>query len=161
MNLVNIDAETSANIIGDDAEPTLTLANSSTGAGAELRGAVLVSTASIDVINAARITGSPTIDGGVSIVTDTAGTVPLTLDRTTAGNYSTATLILDSASVASGAAIELRGSAFTSIMSIDFTAGTDWGSIGGIRVKASDGDTMFWIPLLPEGAIEAAAAFKS
>lgn len=32
-NLINIDAETGANMIGDDSQPTLTLDNSSTGAG--------------------------------------------------------------------------------------------------------------------------------
>ena len=158
---INLNAEQSGNMISDDAEPALTLSNSSTGPGLQAYGMVVTSTASIDSMDITRLTGSPTIEGGVSIVSTVAGTVPATLERTIAGNYSTSTLILGGSSVASGAVIELQGSAYTSVMSIDFAAGTDWGAIGGIRVKASDGDTMFWIPLLPEGSIEAAAAFKS
>lgn len=148
-NTINLNAETGANYIGDDTGPSVTFSNSSTGAGAEIRGAVITSTASIDVANLPVIT-SATADGQPV----------LDLQKSVAGNYSTATLKLTGSSTASGAVIELSGTAFTSIMSIDFGAGTDWASAGGIRVKASDGDTMFWIPLLPESAIEAAAAFE-
>lgn len=36
-NIINLDAESQANLIGDDAQPTLTLENSSTGHSLELK----------------------------------------------------------------------------------------------------------------------------
>lgn len=51
-NIINIDAETGANFIGDDAEPALTITNSSTGAGvrtnrAEISPGILAGNATI------------------------------------------------------------------------------------------------------------------
>lgn len=147
-NLINLWAESGANIIGDDAEPTLELTNSSTGPGLRVGRLNAVSTASIDVANLPKITGAA------------AGSPVLELEKTVAGNYSTSTLKLTGSSVASGCVIELTGTAFTSVMSIDWAAGDDWATAGAIRVKSTDGDTMYWIPLLPDSALEAVAPFE-
>jgi len=145
--IINLAAEIGGNMISDDAEPALTLSNSSTGPGLVALGAVLTSTASIDTINSRTITSA----GDETV---------LTLERTASGSYSVASLVLGSNSAASGVTLELSGTAFVSVMSIDFGAGADWASAGAIRVKATDGDSLFWIPLLPDSAIEAAAAYE-
>ena len=63
-NLVNINAEAGADIVGDDAEPTLTLKNSSTAPGLLAQGLAVSSTASIDIANIAQVQG-----GNLSIAT--------------------------------------------------------------------------------------------
>ena len=146
-DLNNLSAQDQADFIRDDAEPALRLRNVGTGSGLHAEGLAVSSGASIDV---------------AVITAPAAGDVPLSLQRTGAGNFSTSTMILNGSSVASGAVIELQGSAYTSVLSIDFAAGSDWGSqLGALRVKLSDGDNFGWIPLLPDSAISLAATFTS
>ena len=129
-NVVNLHAEEGAKIIGDDAEPAFQLSNSSTGPGLRALGLVATSTASVDALTL----GGPILAAAATITN----------------------LNLQGASRASGAVLALQGDAYTSIGSIDFAAGSDWGGLGAIRVVNSDG-TFSWIPTLPDAAIESAA----
>ena len=98
-NLINIDAEQGADIIGDDAQPTLTLVNTSTGAA--LRAA--------------------TIDNSSS----TAGVL---IRNALVGNLSIGVLRVQGNSVASGAVLEFTNKGFASITSVVLTtvANTDY-----------------------------------
>lgn len=132
MNIVNLDAEINADLIGDDAQPALSLSNSSTGPGLEVHGLVLASTASIDV----AVIG--TIEGG---------------------NVSIGTAVIVG-STASAPAIEIRSFGFASITSTVLTtvANTDF----ALRVKVGLGtdDQFRWIPLYKDAAIIGAAAVE-
>jgi len=129
-NLLNLQAETGADFISDDSGPGLLFWNSSTGPGMASRGAVFVSTVSIDKLN---------INPGV-----------LAANATVVGlNFATP-------SVASGAVINLRGQAFVSAVSLIFAAGSGWAGMGAVRVVKSDG-TFGWIPVLPNAQVTAAA----
>lgn len=150
-NLLNLNAEIGADIIGDDAQPTLTFRNISTGAGAKVEGLACVSNASIDYAMMPKA-----LVGTATVITGTAGVVPLTVGRTAAGNYSTGVLKLAGQSVASGCVIELTGTAFVSCSTIKFITGGVAGT-GAFRVKLTDGDTLGWIPILPDAALTAAA----
>ena len=130
-NLVNVWAETGANIIGDDAQPTLTLSNSSTGAGLEVRGLAVVSGASLS----GTLSGQINLSGGIL-----------------AGNATITGLNIVGASVASGPAIALKGDAFVSAISLIFAAGAGWAGMGAIRVVRTDG-TFGWIPVLPAAQV--------
>jgi len=50
-NILNLTAESGANFIGDDAQPSLTIANSSTGPGLKVDRFVVTSGASISQLN--------------------------------------------------------------------------------------------------------------
>ena len=129
-NIRNIDAETGANYIGDDAKPTLTFANSSTGPGLQTDRFVATGGATIAQVNL-----------NVGIPAANATIVGL--------NFSTP-------SRASGAVMALKGQSFVSAVSIIFAAGAGWAGAGGIRVVKSDG-TFGWIPVLPAAQFTAAA----
>ena len=75
-NLINIHASTNADIVGDDAQPTLRLSSTSTGPGIRAYGLVATSTASIDLANIPTLTSAASND------------VILTLQRTVVGTYS-------------------------------------------------------------------------
>ena len=128
-NLINLDAEVGANYIGDDAGPSLTVSNLSTGPGLKVHGLVLTSTASID----AATIGGPVLAAAATI----------------------ANLNLRGASRASGAVFALKGDAFVSVTTIKATTGGVAGS-GAIRIVLTDG-TFGWIPVYPDGAVTAAA----
>src|SRR3990167_1913284 len=128
-NLVNIWAEAGADIIGDDAQPTLTFRNTSTGSAILAERLAVVSTASIDAV---RI-GGPILAAAATITN----------------------LHLAGASRASGAIFALKGDAFTSAVSLIFAAGTGWAGMGAIRVVRTDG-TFGWVPVLPDGQVTAA-----
>ena len=136
-NLINIDAESQANMIGDDSSPTLTLSNSSTGHGLEVRGLVCVSTASIDQANFAA----------ARIATDQGAA---------AANATVTGLSLTGTSIASGAVLSLtNNSAYVSTSTIKFITGGA-GADGVIRVVLPDG-TFGNIPVLADAAVTAVA----
>lgn len=142
-NLLNLQAETGADLLADDAQPALTIGNSGTGPGLQVRGLVLTSTASIDAIQTASITY-------------TGGATGLTITRNPVGNMSIGVLRIIGNSIASGAMLEFAGKgAFASITSVVLTtvANTDY----AIRVQV--GLETRWIPLFKDAAIIGAAAF--
>lgn len=104
-NLINLYSESGADMIGDDAQPTLELVNTSTGAALRAK----------------------TIDVGV-------GTTGVTIRRAVVGNISIGVLRVQGNSLASGAMLEFTGNrAFASITSVVLTtvANTDY----AIRVQ--------------------------
>ena len=129
--LLNIDAETSAMIADDDAEPTLTLTNSSTAPGLEVDDLVVTSGATIAVgkldVNTPLLVANATITG----------------------------IDIRGASVASGAALAFSGDSLVSCTSIKFITGGVAGT-KAIRIVQADG-TFAWIPVLPDAAVTAAA----
>ena len=132
-NLVNIYAETGADIIGDDAQPTLTISNTSTGPALRVFGMALTSGASVD-----RLFGNPIVTGPA-----------------TAGNATVAALRIAPASTASVAVLSLLNTSFVSAVSIVFAASANWAGMGVMRVVRTDG-TFAWIPLLPDAVVTAA-----
>lgn len=131
-NIINLNAESGANYIGDDANAAITITNSSTGAGLETD--KLVATSSATVIG------------------------PTTLKQSgiLAANATVVTLNVGSPSRASGAVMNFLGGAYVSAVSLVFAAGAGWAGMGAIRVVRSDG-TFGWIPVLPNAQVTAAA----
>ena len=142
-NLINLNAEAGANYIGDDVNASLTITNSSTGAGVQVD--KLVATSSATVVAAELV-------GANRVVSTATATVPLVATRTVVGSSTVAMLALDIASTASGAVLELRNQGFASCTTILFTTGGVAGT-GAVRVKY--GDNYGWIPVLPDGAVTA------
>ena len=141
-NLINLWAETGADIIGDDTSPALTLRNT-VGPGAEIRGLVTSSTASVDVLD-------------VPILTRGAANSGVLVRNTILGSASVGILRIQGTSMASGAVLEFTGKgAFASITSVVLTtvANTDY----AIRVQV--GLETRWIPLFKDAAIIGTAAF--
>lgn len=139
-NLVNIYAEAGADIIGDDAEPTLALKNTSSGPGARLFGVVSTSGASIadlDVVG--------------SLATRPAAIVT----QAVVGNQSIGVLKIVGNSVASGAAIEFSNKSFISITSVVLTtvANTDY------AIAVQVGLETRYIPTFKAAALIGGAAF--
>lgn len=130
-NILNIDAETGANIIGDDAEPTLSISNTSTGPALQLDRVVITSGATVSVnkltVNTPILAANATITG----------------------------VQVRGASVASGAVFAFTSGALVSLTSILATTGGVAGTYG-LRIVKPDG-TFGWIPVYPDGAVTAAA----
>ena len=141
-NLPNFDGETGADLIGDDAQPTLSLSNTSTGPGLRAFGFVNTSTASIDIIN-------------TTVVERNSATGGVLIRNGAVGNLSIGVLRVQGNSVASGAVLEFTQKGFASITSVVLTtvANTDY----AIRVQV--GLETRWIPLFKDAAIIGAAAF--
>lgn len=129
-NTINLDAEVGANYIGDDAQPSIRLENASTGPGLSVDKLVTTSQATIVQanINPAILAANATIVG----------------------------INLGTTSVASGAAIALKGGAYVSAVSLIFAAGAGWAGMGVFRIVRSDG-TFGWVPVLPDAQVTAAA----
>lgn len=108
-NILNLDAETGANIIGDDAQPTLEISNSSTGVALNLK----ATGAAALKINTSILAANATIlNGGLELV---------------------------GASVASGAMIKLiNRTSYISVSTIMFTTAVA-ANVGAIRVVRPDG----------------------
>ena len=142
-NLVNIWGESQADIIGDDAQPTLALSNTSTGPGLRVFGLVGTSTASIDLLYV------PTVESA------NASLSAVTVRKTIPGNMSIGTLRISGNSLASGAVLEFYEKGFVSITSTVLTsvANTDY----AIRIQV--GLETRWIPLFKDAAIIGAATF--
>lgn len=141
-NLVNLYAETGADLIGDDAEPALTLRNTSTGPGLFVGKLLAASTASIDVLD-------------VPIVQASSATGRVTVRNTAVGNQSIGVLRIQGNSVASGTAIEFSNKAFISITSTVLTtvANTDY------AIPVQVGLETRYIPCFKAAAIIGGAAF--
>ena len=141
--LQNIDATSQADVIGNDAQPTLKLVNTSTGPGLLTLGLVATSTASIDKLYV------PTIESASTTA------AALTVRKTVPGNMSIGTLRISGNSLASGAVLEFYEKGFASITSVVLTsvANTDY----AIRVQV--GTETRWIPLFKDAAIIGAATF--
>lgn len=151
-DLVNLQAESGRDIIGDDATPALTLSSTGGGIGLDTAGLSAVSTTSIDELNLA---GSMATAGGLS-VSGALGTTPaLTVYQAAVGKLSVGVLRVVGNSVASGAAIEFSNKAFASITSVVLTsvANTDY----AIRVQV--GLETRWIPLFKDAALISPSAF--
>lgn len=151
-NTLNINAETGANIIGDDDQPALTITNSSTGAGLQVDRLVVTSTATI----AGGVALSASLLANVTIGSTATATVPFSVARTVIGSPSVA-LQTYQVSGASVPVLEFRANALVSAISIVFAASANWAGMSVIRVKFSDGITYGWIPVLPSATVTAAA----
>lgn len=129
-NIRNLDAEIGANFIGDDAEPTLSITNTSTGPALQLD--KLVSTSS------ATITQATLRGGNVSLAP---------IGVTPSANASAPALVVNAAAGIGG---------FVSCTSVVLTtvANTDY----AIRVRIG-ADQYRWIPLFKDAAIIGGAAF--
>lgn len=134
--LLNIDAETNANIIDDGTEPTLTITNTS-GAALEVNSFVATSSATIAGANLGTISK---LDIDTPIL---------------AANATVTGIDLRGASVASGAVLSLTGDAAYSLSTIKATTGGAAGTYG-VRVALPDG-TFGWLPIYPDAAVTAAA----
>lgn len=138
-NIINLDAESGANMIGDDSGPTLAFANSSTGPGLQVGtgGLVVTSTATLATANIAA--------GKITV-----GSTPL------AANATIPYFKLTGASAASGAVLALLNRtsfcSTTTIMANTAVAA----NCGAIRVVKPDG-TFGWIPVYPDAAVTAVA----
>lgn len=157
-NLINIDAEIGANMIGDDAQPTLSLTNSSTGPGFQVDRLVVTSTATIggDVNFAGTTAGLTTITAPVTLISTTTNVTSLNIIRTQIGNGSVALMVL-SVSGASVPVFEFQRNAMVSAVSIVFAASANWAGLAVVRVKQNDNTTLGWIPILPSAVVTAAA----
>lgn len=133
-NIRNIDAEVGANFIGDDAQPTLRIENSSTGPALSADKLLITSTA--------------------TVVSNTTTGVPVTFSSTVLSGPTTARATFV-ASTASAPVFELKGQSYVSAVSLIFAAGSGWAGMGAIRVKRPDG-TLGWIPVLPDAQVTGA-----
>ena len=129
-NLLDLYAESQASFIGDDAQPALTITNSSTGAGLQTNRLVASSSATIAQVN---------VHPGIL-----------------AANATVVGINIATPSRASGAVLNLRGQAFVSAVSIVFAASANWAGMGAVRVVKSNGE-FGWIPVLPDAVVTAAA----
>lgn len=149
-NIININAEVGANFIGDDAQPSLTMANSSTGPGLSVGRLLTASGASIDILT----TGSILNTANATIMSTATEGVPLTLSRNLVVSSPTVALLkLGIGSGASAPVLELAEQAFVSCTTIQFTTVAVAGT-GAIRVKY--GDNYGWIPVMNNTAVTAA-----
>ena len=157
-NLININAEQGANMIGDDAQPTLTLTNTSTGPALSLDRLVVTGAATIggDVNFAGTSAGLTTITAPVTLISTTTLVTSLNIIRTQIGNGSVA-LAIFSVSGASVPVFEFQRNAIVSAVSIVFAASANWGGLAAVRVKKNDDTTLGWIPVLPDAVVTAAA----
>lgn len=151
-NLVDLWSETQASFIGDDAQPALTITNSSTGAGLQVDRLVVTSTATI----AGGVSFAGTLNSVLTITSNTTLAIPLSLVRTVIGAPSVA-LQTYQVSGASVPVFEFKNNALVSAVSIVFAASGNWAGLSVVRVKFSDGTTYGWIPVLPSATVTAAA----
>lgn len=149
-NTINLNAEVGANFIGDDAQPSVTFANSSTGPGLSVGRLHVSSGASVDILT----TGSILNTANATILSNATEGVPLSLSRGTVVSSPTVALIrLGIGSGASAPVFELAEQSFVSCTTIQFTTVAVAGT-GAIRVKY--GNNYGWIPVMNETAVTAA-----
>lgn len=134
--LLNLDAETGANILDDGTEPTLTINNTS-GAALEVNSFVATSSATIVGANLGSI-AKLDVNGAIL-----------------AANATVTGIDVRGASVASGAVLTLSGDAAYSLTTIKAITGGVAGTYG-VRVVLPNG-TFGWLPIYPDAAVTAAA----
>ena len=141
-NLIDLWAETGANFLGDDAQPALTITNSSTGPG--------LFTNRLVATNATIGTLANTVLSNITVSQLNVNGGILVANATVIGaNFL-------GASVASGAVLGFRGDGLVSAVSIVFAASANWGGLRAARVVLENG-TFGWIPVLPNAVVTAAA----
>lgn len=150
-NILNLNAEIGANMIGDDAQPTLTITNTSTGPGLVIDRLVVTSTATI----AGNLNFTGLLNSSTTITSNTTLATPLTLTKSVIGAPSVA-LQTYQVSGASVPVFEFQANALVSAVSIVFAASGNWAGMSVVRVKFSDGVTYGWIPVLPSAVVTAA-----
>lgn len=127
-SVLNIDAETGANIIGAEATPVLSISNASTGPAIKVNDFVATSDATVASLG---------LSGGILTA-----------------NATIAQLHIPGASAASAPLISFTGlKTLASCTTIAFTTGGVAGTYA-IRVAVPSG-LFGWIPILPDGAISA------
>jgi hypothetical protein len=127
--VLNLDAETGANVIGTEATPVLSLSNASTGPALKVNRFVATSSATIVSLNLAA---------------------PIA-----AANATIAGIHIQGASCASAAILSFTNRALTSVSTIAFISGGVAGTYA-LRVALSSG-LFGWIPVLPDAAVTAIA----
>ena len=158
---LNIAADTGKRIAGSEDTPLLTLENDGNGPGLEVDNLVVTSTATIATaeINAGvfdATTLNPTdliVSSGATISSNATNEPAVHVQSTVISGPTQAAMVLGVASTASAPAIRLAGTAFVSCTSIDFTTAAVAG-VGAIRVAHTDGDTLGWIPIMPNAAVD-------
>jgi len=130
--LQNLDSDTEADLVGDDASPALNLKNTSTGPGLRTEGFVAVSTASIDNAVIAQVSG---------------GNLSIAVMRIVAAGASEPAL-----SVETGGFASITSTVLTTVANTDFA----------IRVKIGTGtdDIFRWIPVFKDAALISASAVE-
>lgn len=144
VNLPNLNAETGADLIADDAQPAVTFKNTGTGPGLRAYGIVVTSGASIDLLF-----GNSTYQSNV-----TEGVVAAFNRGVIVSSPTVSVISVGIGSAASAPVFELREQSFVSVTTILTTTGATSGS-GAVRVKY--GDNYGWIPIFPTGSVTAAA----
>ena len=139
--VLNLDADTGANVIGNEATPMLQLTNSSTGPGLLVDKLIASSSATIaDLSTAAGDLAVDTLDVNGAIL---------------AANATVTAIDIRGASVASGANVAFSSDAAKSLATVLATTGGAAGMYG-IRVVVADG-TFGWIPIYPDAAVTGTA----
>ena len=164
--ILNLDSDTGANIIGNEATPVLSISNDSTGPGLELDNLVVTSTATIATADiAAGTLDATTLTGTTVTLEDLAVSSTATINanatlepavhfqNTMVQGATQETMVLAVSSCASAPAIRLAGTAFVSCTSIQWT-GAALAGVGAIRVAYTDTDTLGWIPILPNAMVD-------
>ena len=144
-NLIDLWAESGASFIGDDAQPALTITNSSTGAG--------IQTNRLNVSSSATIATLTTTDMVLSNVTVSQLRVAQAIP---AANATVIGFSLQGASRASGAVLAFTGDGLVSAVSIVFAASGNWAGLRAARVVLNNGQ-FGWIPVLPDAVVTTAA----
>lgn len=145
-------AESQASLIGDDAQPALTLRNTSTGPGLNVDRMVVTGAATI----AGNLNFAGVFNSNVTITSNVTEARFVTFVRSVIGSPSVAvhSYLVSGASVP---VLEFQGNALVSAVSIVFAASANWAGMSVVRVKFSDGVTYGWIPVLPSAVVTAAA----
>lgn len=156
--ILNLDSDTEANVIGNEATPVLSLSNSSTGPGLKLDNLVVTSTATIPSVRAATImsTADLVVSSTATINANATLEPAAHFQNTMIQGATQETVTLGVSSTASAPAIRLVGTAFVSCTSILWT-GAALAGVGVIRVAHSDTDTLGWIPVLPNTMVDTVA----
>jgi len=149
---LSIDSDTGKRIAGNETTPLLELVNSGTGPGLKVDNFVATSAASIAEVRATDLM----VSSGATISSNATNEPAVTIQNTMISGTTQATMVLAVASTPSAPAIRLAGTAFVSCTSIDFTTAAIAG-VGAIRVAHTDGDTLGWIPIMPNAAVDAVA----
>ena len=163
---LNIAADTGKRIAGSETTPLLELYNASTGPGLKVDNMVVTSTATIASVNIAAgavnpLTSNVTVATVQDLIVASSATInsnatlepAVHVQSTVISGPTQAAMVLGVASTASAPAIRLAGTAFVSCTSIDFTTAAVAG-VGAIRVAHTDGDTLGWIPVMPDAAVD-------
>jgi len=155
-SILNLDAETEANVIGSEATPVLTISNTSTGPGMAVDELLVTSGATIDAISGLDVltVADLVVSSGATILSNTTLEPAAHFVNTMVAGATQATIVLGVASTPSAPAIRLAQTAFVSCTTIDFTT-ADVAGLGALRIAHPDGDTLGWIPIMPSAAVTA------